>query len=179
LVREFGTPVASNHGLTHSFPSANQLAEADVARIGLPRARANTIRSLAKAVTEHEISFVGVVNVEGWMQRFRRLPGIGDWTTQYVAIRALGEPDAFPAADLGLLHATGLRNPRELEARSQSWRPWRAYAAIYLWQPASAPPARRNNLDTNVKRTNGKTQGKGIRSADALRGTHDLLHTNR
>ncbi len=150
LVREFGTPVAANHRLTHVFPSAARLADADVARIGLPRARAHTIRALARAVTEGDIRFSGTANVEDFLERFRSLPGIGDWTAQYVAMRALGEPDAFPAADLGLLHATGLRHPRELEARSQAWRPWRAYAAMYLWQtnqnenqtmksPASSP----------------------------------------
>ena len=134
LVREFGTPLATNHGLTHMFPSAARLADADVARIGLPRARANTIRALARAVTAGDIRFDGVANVDEWKQCFCAIPGIGDWTAQYVAMRALGEPDAFPAADLGLLHATGLRSPRELEARSQAWRPWRAYAAMHLWQ---------------------------------------------
>ncbi len=134
LVREFGTPDTGNHGVTHIFPGAAKLADADVARIGLPRARANTIRSLARAVAEHEISFDGVADVEEWTLNFRRIAGIGEWTAQYVAMRALGEPDAFPAADLGLLHATGLSNPRELEVRSQAWRPWRAYAAMYLWQ---------------------------------------------
>jgi AraC family transcriptional regulator of adaptative response / DNA-3-methyladenine glycosylase II len=134
LVREFGTPGTGNHGVTHIFPSAAILADADVARIGLPRARANTIRSLARAVAGHEISFDGVADVEEWKQNFCSIPGIGDWTAQYVAMRALGEPDAFPSADLGLLHATDLHNPRELEVRSQAWRPWRAYAAMYLWQ---------------------------------------------
>jgi 3-methyladenine DNA glycosylase/8-oxoguanine DNA glycosylase len=62
------------------------------------------------------------------------MPGIGTWTAQYVAMRALGEPDAFPAGDLGLLRATRLRSPRELEIRAEAWRPWRAYAAMYLWQ---------------------------------------------
>lgn len=133
LVREFGAPVASNHGLTHLFPRPAKLADADVARIGLPRARANTIRALARAVTEGDISFSGC-NLEDFRERFCSIPGIGDWTAQYVAMRALGEPDAFPAADLGLLHATGLRNPRELETRSQAWRPWRAYAAMHLWR---------------------------------------------
>jgi AraC family transcriptional regulator of adaptative response / DNA-3-methyladenine glycosylase II len=137
LVREFGTPVNTNHGLTHIFPSAGNLADADVARIGLPRARANTIRALARAVADNAIRFSGVANVDQWMEQFCRVPGIGNWTAQYVAMRALSEPDAFPAADLGLLHALDLRNPRELENRSQAWRPWRAYAAMHLWQSRS------------------------------------------
>jgi 3-methyladenine DNA glycosylase/8-oxoguanine DNA glycosylase len=60
------------------------------------------------------------------------VPGVGQWTAQVVAMRVLGEPDAFPAADLGLCHALGM-TPRELELRSQSWRPWRAYAAAAVW----------------------------------------------
>jgi hypothetical protein len=62
------------------------------------------------------------------------LPGIGEWTAQCVAMRALGEPDAFPSTDLGLLRAMNLRNPHELEGRAEAWRPWRSYAAMYLWR---------------------------------------------
>ncbi len=137
LVREFGTTLNSNHGLSNAFPPAQKLADADVARIGLPRARAHTIRALARAVCDGKLSFSGVANIEEWLNNFRSLPGIGDWTAQYVAMRALGEPDAFPTADLGLLHATDLRTPRQLEVRSQVWRPWRAYAAMHLWQSHS------------------------------------------
>ena len=133
LVREFGAPIATNHGLTHIFPTAEKLADVDVARIGLPRARANTIRTLARAVMQGEIEF-STTDVDGFRERLCRLPGIGDWTAQYVAMRALGEPDAFPSSDLGLLHATGIRNPRELQSRAEAWRPWRAYAAMHLWQ---------------------------------------------
>src|SRR5882672_54490 len=74
------------------------------------------------------------------MERFRALPGIGEWTAQYVAMRALGEPDAIPAADLGLLRASGAASPRQLEQRAEQWRPWRAYAAMYLWS-ATQPQA--------------------------------------
>jgi 3-methyladenine DNA glycosylase/8-oxoguanine DNA glycosylase len=61
------------------------------------------------------------------------IPGIGTWTAQYIGIRALGEPDAFPSSDLGLLRALGLKSARDLELRAEAWRPWRAYAAMYLW----------------------------------------------
>jgi AraC family transcriptional regulator of adaptative response / DNA-3-methyladenine glycosylase II len=61
------------------------------------------------------------------------IPGIGKWTAQYIAMRALGEPDAFPSGDLGLLRALGLENSAELERRAEAWRPWRAYATMYLW----------------------------------------------
>ena len=134
LVSEFGTAVAARGGLTHLFPGPEILAEADIARIGLPIARAETIRGVATAVCDGRISFAGGVDIADFVGRFRALPGIGDWTAQYVAMRALGYPDAFPCGDLGLLHATGFGHARELEARSQAWRPWRAYAAMHFWQ---------------------------------------------
>ncbi|MBZ5721703.1 MAG: helix-turn-helix domain-containing protein [Acidobacteriia bacterium] len=134
LVRAFGTPVVVGHGLTHLFPTPQTLADADLTRIGLPRARAHCIRSLARAVCDGKIAFSGVVAVEEFLTSLRELPGIGDWTAQYVAMRALGEPDAFPSSDLGLFHATGIHHARKLEERAQAWRPWRAYAAMYLWQ---------------------------------------------
>jgi len=134
LVREFGTPAAEGGGLTHLFPSAAALAHADLTRVGLPGARAETIRALARAVSGGRLSFSGAMDRNAFLARFRELPGIGDWTAQYVAMRALDDPDAFPSADLGLLRAAAARNPKELEQRSAVWRPWRAYAAIYLWQ---------------------------------------------
>jgi AraC family transcriptional regulator of adaptative response / DNA-3-methyladenine glycosylase II len=134
LVRAFGTPVVVGHGLTHLFPSPAKLADTDLGLVGLPRARAHCLRSLAQAVCDGKIVFSGVADVEQFLLRFRELPGIGEWTAQYVAMRALGEPDAFPAGDLGLLRATGLRNAGQLENRAAGWRPWRAYAAMYLWQ---------------------------------------------
>ena len=135
LVREFGTPFVGPEGLTRLFPTAEKLAEGDLSRIGLPRARAHTIRSLARAVADGKLSFSGV-DVQDFLARFCELPGIGNWTAQYVAMRGLSEPDAFPAGDLGLLRAAGLQHARELEARAEAWRPWRAYAAMYLWQIA-------------------------------------------
>ncbi len=133
LVREFGVQVTSRRGISHLFPVPEKLAEANFSRMGLTRVRALTIRSLARAVCDGVISFSGL-NIDEFIARFRELPGIGDWTAQYVAMRAFNEPDAFPASDLGLLRAAGLTNPRELAAKAEAWRPWRAYAAMYLWQ---------------------------------------------
>jgi AraC family transcriptional regulator of adaptative response / DNA-3-methyladenine glycosylase II len=134
LARTFGEPIIAPSPLTHLFPLAEVLAQANVASIGLPESRAETIRSLACAVCEGQISFDSVVNVEEFQARLRELPGIGDWTAQYVAMRALGDPDAFPAGDLGLLRAAAISDRRELVRRAEGWRPWRAYAAMYLWQ---------------------------------------------
>jgi AraC family transcriptional regulator of adaptative response / DNA-3-methyladenine glycosylase II len=133
LVRAFGRPTARGDGLTHHFPAPEVLAEAKLRSIGLPGARAETIRAFARAARDGQIRFEGNVEAEGFMKRLCEIPGIGKWTAQYVAMRALGEPDALPTGDLGLVRALGLRNVRELDERSEGWRPWRAYAAMYLW----------------------------------------------
>lgn len=104
-----------------------------LANPGMPTARAETISALARAVRDGRVSFEENIDPDELLTRLREIPGIGKWTAQYVAMRALGEPDAFPSGDLGLLRALRLQNFRELEQRAESWRPWRAYAAMYLW----------------------------------------------
>jgi AraC family transcriptional regulator of adaptative response / DNA-3-methyladenine glycosylase II len=138
LVKTFGQPFVASGGITHIFPEPQVLANARLSNIGLTTSRAETIRALARAVcdrkiNEKKISFEGVSDSETFLTRLCEIPGIGHWTAQYIAMRALGEPDAFPSSDLGLLRALGLGSSRELERRSQAWRPWRAYAAMYLW----------------------------------------------
>ena len=133
LVARFGTPVdVASEGLTHVFPTAEAIADADVAAIGLPRARGETIRGLARAEAAGERPFERPDGPVG-------LAGIGPWTTAYVAMRAGRDPDAFPAGDLGLRRALPepdgtLPSERALEATSEAWRPWRAYAAMHLWK---------------------------------------------
>jgi AraC family transcriptional regulator of adaptative response / DNA-3-methyladenine glycosylase II len=134
LVQKFGTPIGTGLTLTHLFPPPSVLAEADVASIGLPKNRAQSIRAFARAVSDRRISFGPFPDPNEFMSRLRELPGIGDWTAQYIAMRALGAPDAFPASDLGLLRGAAIEDPRDLARRSEAWRPWRAYAAMYLWQ---------------------------------------------
>jgi AraC family transcriptional regulator, regulatory protein of adaptative response / DNA-3-methyladenine glycosylase II len=133
IAKTFGEPFSAKGGITHVFPSGEVLAKANLASIGLPKARAETIRALARAVCEGRINFESVVDVREFSRRFCEIPGIGNWTAEYVAMRALGEPDAFPSSDLGLLRAIELKSARELERRAEAWRPWRAYAAVHLW----------------------------------------------
>ena len=138
LVRAFGTPLdQAQDGLTHLFPQPEALADADLAAIGLPRARAATIRGLAAAVVHGDLVLDASRGLEDAVARLVAIPGIGTWTAQYVALRALGEPDAFPAGDLGVRRALarGGRLPslREARARAERWRPWRAYAVMALW----------------------------------------------
>jgi AraC family transcriptional regulator of adaptative response / DNA-3-methyladenine glycosylase II len=133
IATTFGQSFSAANGITHLFPAPEALADAGLTSIGLPGARAETIRALARAVCDRRICFEGIVNSDDLLIRLCEIPGIGKWTAQYIAMRALGEPDAFPFGDLGLLRVLALRNPRDLERRAEAWRPWRAYAAMYLW----------------------------------------------
>ncbi len=137
MASNFGKRIFVAGGLTHLFPSPEALADARLGDIGLTGARAETIRALARAVCDGKIIFESVGNSAALLNRLCEIPGIGKWTAQYVAMRALGEPDAFPSSDLGLLRAMSLSSFRELEQRAEAWRPWRAYAAMYLWRNAS------------------------------------------
>jgi AraC family transcriptional regulator of adaptative response / DNA-3-methyladenine glycosylase II len=146
LVERFGTalPAPAEPGLTHLFPEAAALAEADVAAVGLPGARAAAIRALARAVADGRLALDGGLSLEEGVARLCEIPGIGAWTAHYVAMRACGETDAFPAGDLVLRRAfgngRGAAPERALLAASEAWRPFRAYAALHLW---TAPKAER------------------------------------
>ncbi|HVN39493.1 MAG TPA: AlkA N-terminal domain-containing protein [Myxococcota bacterium] len=122
---------------TREFPSPETLSHADVARIGVPGVRAGAIRALARRVTEAGLQLEPGADPQAVREALLSLPGIGDWTAAYIAMRALGEPDAFPAGDLGLCRALGVGAP-ELARRAETWRPWRAYAAMLLWQHAAS-----------------------------------------
>lgn len=143
LVETFGQPCALTSGVTHLFPTPEVLAEADLTRVGVMPGRAATIRGLARAVRDGKLSFEGIVNNELFVSRLREIPGVGEWTAQYIAMRGLSEPDAFPLGDVGLLRSLALKSARELESHAEAWRPWRAYAAMYLWQVPSAVRALR------------------------------------
>jgi len=136
IVRMFGRVFPATAELTHLFPTPEVLADADLSNIGMPRARGETIRALARAVCNRRISFDGIVESESFLARLVEIPGIGKWTAQYVAMRALGEPDAFPSGDAAVLSALNLSVAAELERRAEAWRPWRAYATMYLWNAA-------------------------------------------
>ncbi len=119
------------------FPEAATLAEADLAGLGLTRARADAIVALATAVAAGDLDLDTCGDVDATLGRLRALPGVGDWTAQYIAMRALREPDAFPESDLGLRRGFfGSGDPApapRLREAAEAWRPWRAYAAMHLW----------------------------------------------
>lgn len=149
IAQAFGQPFSAGN-LTHIFPTQEVLAEADLSRIGLPKARAATIRALARALCNGRIRFDGIIDSDQFLEELCEIPGIGSWTAQYVAMRALGEPDAFPSSDLGLLRALDLNTPRELARRAEAWRPWRAYAAMYLWCSPIAEASRNGSPSRRV-----------------------------
>jgi AraC family transcriptional regulator of adaptative response / DNA-3-methyladenine glycosylase II len=134
LVRHLGKPIAKRWSLTHLFPAAESLAHADLRAIGLTAERAAAVRSLAQRVAQREIRF-DAVDPDDLLMRLRRLPGFNEWIIEYVAMRAFSEPDALVSTDPVLQRALDLPNARELERRAERWRPWRAYAAMYLWNP--------------------------------------------
>jgi AraC family transcriptional regulator, regulatory protein of adaptative response / DNA-3-methyladenine glycosylase II len=138
LVEHFGVKIRDTGPLTHLFPKPEHLVKENLEQIGLPKARAETIRMLARAVIDGSLNFDSVQDTEAFRSRLLAIPGIGDWTAQYIAVRALNDTDAFPSGDLGLMRALSLSNPREIVQRAEAWRPWRAYAAMYLWQTNGA-----------------------------------------
>jgi AraC family transcriptional regulator of adaptative response / DNA-3-methyladenine glycosylase II len=144
MVRAFGQPFCPANGLTHLFPTPEVLANTDLGSIGLLRPQADAIRALARAVRAGQISFEKVVDSDAILMRLAEIPGTGESTAQWVAIRNLREPDAFPSADRHLARALALGSSSEFEQRSLAWRPWRAYAAIYLWTFAGEIRVHRN-----------------------------------
>ena len=143
LVDRFGEPISTPfEGLTHVFPHAQAIAEADpevIGKLGIVRQRVKALQALAAAVARGELQLHRGAALEATMDTLRALPGVGEWTTQVVAMRALAWPDAWPATDIGLMNALGTRNPQELNTLAEAWRPWRAYAVMRLWHHLEHP----------------------------------------
>ncbi|HEY8339881.1 MAG TPA: AlkA N-terminal domain-containing protein [Egibacteraceae bacterium] len=138
LVARYGKPLDAPDGtITHRFCDPAALADADPATLPLPRSRARALVRLAAALAGGEVVVDPGADRDEAVAALRALPGIGEWTASYVALRGLGDPDALPAADLGLRRAAarlGLPDdPAGLRRAARAWRPWRAYAAEHLW----------------------------------------------
>jgi AraC family transcriptional regulator of adaptative response / DNA-3-methyladenine glycosylase II len=122
---------------SRGFPTAAQVHAADLGALGMPGARRATLQAVAAAALEDPLLFARKDTVEATVARLRAIPGVGEWTAQYIALRGAREPDAFPSGDLGLLRGAagpGKRpTPAELLIRAERWRPYRAYAAQHLW----------------------------------------------
>lgn len=139
LVTQYGQPLETPHaGITHVFPTAEVLAAADLATLGMPKARGRTLTGVAQALLDDPRLFEPQASLKAGVARLVALPGIGDWTAQYIAMRQMREADAFASGDIGLINALvalegGPVSPRQLLARAEAWRPLRAYAAQHLW----------------------------------------------
>lgn len=169
IAQRFGhaLPAPFGPGLTHLFPSPERLADADLSEIGLTRARADTVRAVARALLAGAVDFRVDRTLEDFVARWTALPGIGPWTAHYIALRAMGHPDAFPADDLVLqkamapAHAAGgseRLSAGALSAHAGRWRPWRAYAVLQLWRdamPVPLAPIRASALDDGAARVRG------------------------
>jgi AraC family transcriptional regulator of adaptative response / DNA-3-methyladenine glycosylase II len=142
LASRFGQVNSTPCGaLTIAFPSAESLATAsvsDLRSLGLTARRAETIRGFAIAVADGKVRLDPGADPDRVRAGLLDLPGVGEWTVEYLLLRAVGWPDAFPATDLGLVKASGL-TPAELRVRADRWRPWRGYAAVLLWQSLGGP----------------------------------------
>ncbi|WP_223465478.1 MULTISPECIES: DNA-3-methyladenine glycosylase family protein [unclassified Pseudomonas] len=141
LVAQYGTPLSSAlPGLTHVFPKARVLADADLEALGMPKSRGRTLSGVAQALLDDPRLFEP--GREGGVARLLALHGIGDWTAQYIALRQLREMDGFPNGDVGLINALaalegGPVTAKQLLLRAEGWRPYRGYAAQVLWTSLS------------------------------------------
>ena len=144
LVAALGEPLEQPYGtLTHFFPTPQAIAHSDLQGLGLTRSRVTALQALAHAVAEEGLALDPDTDQIQTITRLLQIPGIGPWTTSYVAMRALGDPDAFPATDLGLRRAFEQlgqpSNTINIEKHAELWRPWRAYGAHHLWANLAAP----------------------------------------
>ncbi|MFC3107563.1 DNA-3-methyladenine glycosylase family protein, partial [Undibacterium arcticum] len=144
LLARFGEPAATPFAaVTRHFPRPQQLAQAevgDVAQLGMPQTRAQTIIDFARFTADGGLNIRPGTGLDAAVAQLKTVRGIGDWTAHYIALRALRFPDAFPAGDLGLQKAAALIDAaperlteKQLHARAQDWAPWRGYAALALW----------------------------------------------
>jgi len=137
LALRFGSPLSTPiPALTHLFPTPQRIARAtvdDIGKLGIIRTRARTLIALAREVASDRLLLEPGRRIEEVLRQLRELPGVGEWTAQYIAMRALSWPDAFPHADLGIRKALQGATPAKVLQIAEKWRPWRAYAALHLW----------------------------------------------
>lgn len=148
LVAAYGKPMTAPDGrLTHVWPDAEVIAEAELDEIGMPGARKRALRALAAAIANDDISLTPGADRQSTYEKLVSLPGIGPWTASYVSMRALADPDAFLPSDLGIrkgLEQLGYASgPRSALETAERWRPWRSYAAQYLWAASEKAPSRK------------------------------------
>jgi len=161
MVDRFGEPVETPFpGLTRLFPAPQVLAQASgdsLGQLGIVKQRQAAIVAIAQAVADRRLHLHGGADLHATTTALKDLPGIGDWTAQYIAMRALRWPDAFPAGDVALHKALGVQggknSAREAEAASQAWKPWRSYAVIRAWHGLPSPARAAGNVTISKEAT--------------------------
>jgi AraC family transcriptional regulator of adaptative response / DNA-3-methyladenine glycosylase II len=137
LALRYGEPIQTPFtALTRLFPTAQKLASAsaaEIGRLGITGQRAKTLIALSQAVASGALHLDPGSPIENTLEQLRQIPGIGEWTIQYIAMRALSWPDAFPHTDLGIKKAVALNHPKKILELAEKWRPWRGYATLHLW----------------------------------------------
>ncbi len=161
LVEALGAPITTPFAeLTRLFPSPEVLAQVDgdaLGQLGITQQRQRAIQALARGVATGQLALHSGAPVDATVQALKALPGIGDWTAQYIAMRALREPDAFPAGDVALHKALGVQNLPNVrqaslaaEAASQAWKPWRSYAVLRAWAALPTPANASKKIATSA-----------------------------
>ena len=141
LTEQYGERLASPvDGLTHLFPAAARLAELEPESLPMPRARGRALIAVCRSLTDGELRLDRGADRDDVRRRLLEVPGIGPWTADYIALRALGHPDVFLPSDIGIRDALRLlgRDPAEAEDLAERWRPWRSYAQLHLWHTLSS-----------------------------------------
>ena len=168
LAQAFGDalPPGFAEGMSHLFPTPEALADADLTRIGLTRTRADTVRTVARAVLDGRVDFSSETTLDEFIARWVALPGIGPWTASYIALRALGHPDAFPADDLVLQKAVPTDSTRmtarTLTTRAEAWRPWRAYAVMHLWKDSMDEGGLKTSANSSARKIAAVIPAKAV-----------------
>ncbi|MFD0776227.1 DNA-3-methyladenine glycosylase family protein, partial [Streptomonospora algeriensis] len=197
LVERFGTPLAAPQGgLTRAFPSPEVLAGVSPQDLPMPAGRAKALIALSEALASGDIDLGPGTDRDETAARLRRLPGIGPWTSDYVRMRALGDPDVFLTTDLGVrrsLERLGRPgDPRSAGREAQPWRPWRSYATHHLWASGTTPltPAARSAAgaplhdedgddDRRSEHDPGRTAAGGSRAGTRARRSSGVRRSRR
>jgi AraC family transcriptional regulator of adaptative response / DNA-3-methyladenine glycosylase II len=140
LTQEYGEPVAEpDGGLTHLFPTAARLAQLEPEALPMPRSRGRALVAMCRALADGELRLDRGDDRDDVRRRLLQIPGIGPWTADYIALRALGHPDVFLPTDIGIRDALRRcgRDPATAPELADAWRPWRSYAQLYLWHTLS------------------------------------------
>jgi AraC family transcriptional regulator of adaptative response / DNA-3-methyladenine glycosylase II len=143
LTAEYGEPLADpQDGLTHLFPTASRLAQLDPESLPMPRSRGRALIALCRALTDGDLRLDRGADRDDVRGALLEIPGVGPWTADYIALRALGDPDVFLPTDIGIRDALRLlgRDPADAGDLAERWRPWRSYAQLHLWQTLSPKP---------------------------------------